>query len=153
MPNIHLIRNMSEEDFISSIDANFPFEEKLAVEVMEVANSISDNACYYVLFEICCLPLSKKISPETQLEFLCLWRDRCHPKMKDVGLQTAQSIIKGIPQSYEFISQNMKKLCEFTNQFSLLDLLEISGVDHYLEMASDSQAVVDYWNNLKNHEI
>ncbi len=72
---------MTEDEFSALIDCRLPYDnEAECVRLMELAQTISDNASFLVLDELARAPRGTDISGVTLLKLIDLWQERCpHP--------------------------------------------------------------------------
>lgn len=83
---------MNEYEYIEKIDASFPYgEEQEWKACIDEGISISDNAAYMALHEICCAP--SDISRADSLKMLEYWSSKYHHDTKGVVLEAAKALI------------------------------------------------------------
>jgi len=78
---------MTEEEFIESIDARFPYENiRECKRLIEQGISISENSSFMVLHELCMVPKSKKVNRVELLKLVDHWIEtNKHPVAKLVA--------------------------------------------------------------------
>ena len=116
---------MNEEDFLSSINCKFPYEDKEAcLSLIDKSVSISDNASYAVLEAICCKPFMHPIKTKDQLELIDAWKKRnTHPSMENI-IEAAIACVHspdGLPE--DKVIRYMDELAPFKNQHKALMIL------------------------------
>lgn len=85
-----------ELPFQDLIDADFPYDQdEKALSIIKDARSISANATYIVLYEICCLPFPNVASKERQRELVRVWADGFEHPLKASMLRCAEHVIVG----------------------------------------------------------
>lgn len=114
---------MSETEFIEKIDGNFPYHSEPEWRALvELGASISPNAAYMVLHEICRAPLSKKVTLKSKRAMLEYWRQNFnHPTMTSV-LRAAEVMIKGEDLPVEESMSIMKIISAYPNQYNALSI-------------------------------
>ena len=72
---------MTEDEFSALIDCRLPYnDEAKCVRLMDLAQTVSDNASFLVLDELTRPPRGTDVSEETLLKLIDLWQQRCpHP--------------------------------------------------------------------------
>ncbi len=114
---------MSETEFIEKIDGNFPYHSEPEWRALvELGASISQNAAYMVLHEICRAPRSKKVTLKSKRAMLEYWRQNFnHPTMTSV-LRAAEVMIKGEELPVEESMSIMKIISAYPNQYNALSI-------------------------------
>lgn len=120
--------NQSELVFENGIDARFPYNEKIAAaDLIEQGLSISLNAAFCVLEEICRPPQSTAVSPERLIELTELWASYVDHKLCKPVLQCALALIdrKHVPTTKAV--ETMEYIGQFDGQRAALNIAYFAG--------------------------
>ena len=137
---------MDETEFSRIIDARFPYHDPAeAIELIEIANSISHNAAFMVLEEICRPPFDVEVSTKTIIALIDLWKDRTsHPLVHSV-VKAARTIAMGSNQSVNGALQLMKEVAPFTGQYCALNIAYYSCDDINGEIEAAKDEICRLW--------
>lgn len=112
---------MTENEFIEFIDCQFPYElEEEWRPLIVLAASISPNAAFMVLHELCRLPNGTKVNREALQAMLECWKSNfTHPLVVEV-LPAAEAMINGCELTVDESLRIMRKIAEHPGQYSAL---------------------------------
>ncbi len=114
---------MYETEFIEKIDCNFPYHSEPQWQALvKLGASISTNAAYMVLHEICRVPRSKKVTLKSKRAMLEYWGQNFnHPTITSV-LRAAEVMIKGEELAVEESMSIMENISAYPNQYNALSI-------------------------------
>ncbi len=114
---------MSETEFIEKIDGNFPYHSEPEWQALvKLGASISSNAAYMVLHEICRVPHSEKVTQKSKRALLEYWRQNFnHPTTTSV-LRAAEVMIQDEELSVEESMSIMECIATYPNQYNALSI-------------------------------
>lgn len=120
----------SEEEFLSSIDCNFPYADRGQWEKLIVDSlNFSPNAQFALLEEICRAPRNAKISVSKVCKILSFWKQKVNHPLSGVLSQTAQSIVEGRCLSVDQAIEQMKEIESFPGLYAALNIAYFSCDD------------------------
>ncbi|MCK6459029.1 MAG: hypothetical protein L6Q95_03955 [Planctomycetes bacterium] len=115
----------AEAEFINEIDCQFPyFDRERALALASAACSISANAAFAVLFEVCNLPESAKAEADPEIRAAVLRRIETllsHPLAR-VILPLAEGVLEGKPASVSERIDAMRRVAAFPGQYCALQV-------------------------------
>ena len=138
-----------EIEFLDKIDCNFPYlDRKKCVNIINEANSISSNATFSVIDEICRIPQSEraKVSNETLFELLYLLKSSFKHPLKSIIIETAKKIINNELLEIENVILAMNKIREFKGQYAALSILYFSCDDEEGKLEIIWNEIINEWN-------
>ena len=121
----------SEElDFKRAIDCLFPYNDiDSCISLMNVAMSISHEAMFSVLHEICRTPKSENVSPATQLKLADIWLEKSsHPISSEI-YAVAKTMIARENISVEQSILLLNKLFKYSDLSSAFHIVYFSCDD------------------------
>ncbi len=87
---------MNEAEFDALIDCNLPYNNRAECErLMDVAKTISDEALFMVLHEICRGPRGANTTKENLAALAKTWQRKSEHPLTDALYQCAQTMIRG----------------------------------------------------------
>ncbi|WP_170763954.1 hypothetical protein [Ruegeria lacuscaerulensis] len=121
---------MNEAEFSKSIDCAFPYANReKVIELVDVALSISTNAVFMVLEEICRPPQSTGVAKETLSDLIDVWSERVdHPLARSV-VPIARLMLEGTHLSVYEAEKAVRKIAPFEGQYSALNIAYFSCDD------------------------
>jgi hypothetical protein len=140
---------MNEDEFLKSIDANFPYGDKKACFVLiNKSVTISDNASFAILESICCKPFGHPILAEEQHELISVWKEiNTHP-VKDYIVEAAIACVDLDGLAEEKVLRYMDELKPYKNQFKALMILHASVDDTATAKYQNKfNEITDIWKN------
>lgn len=138
--------DIEETNFNRKIDCLLSYGDINACKsLMDEAVSISDNAMFTVLHEICRAPSSKNVLPTTQLKLADIWLEKAtHQKSFDI-YTLAKKMIDGENISVEQSIQILDKVSEFPELSSALQIVYFSCDDVDGKMEYHYEKIVKSW--------
>ncbi|WP_299986139.1 hypothetical protein [uncultured Ruegeria sp.] len=121
---------MNEAEFSQSIDCSFPYANREeAIELIDVALSISTNAAFMVLEEMCRPPQGIDVEKETLLDLIDAWSNRVdHPLARSI-VPIARLMAEGNHLSGREAEKVAKSIAGFKGQYSALNIAFFSSND------------------------
>ncbi|HEX5138392.1 MAG TPA: hypothetical protein VFY93_15555 [Planctomycetota bacterium] len=121
-------RPRSEADFVIEIDCQFPYvDRERALALTSEACSISANAAFGVVYEICNVPRGVAADPETRDAVLRRIETLLSHPLAKVILPLARALVEGEhPTSSEQIDA-MRKVAAFPGQYYALQVALYAG--------------------------
>jgi hypothetical protein len=118
----------TEAAFADLIDARFPYADREAANILiDRGKSISPNAAFCVLEEICRAPRSKKVAAKIQRELLADWASAFEHPLKEPVLRCAQALIDGQSLPFGEAVQIMEQIAQFDGQYAALNIAYFAG--------------------------
>jgi len=110
---------ITEGEFIEWIDAAFPYHRDLAWRaIVKLGASVTTNASFAVLHEICRPPSLKIVDPQRHLDMLAFWDAHFDHPLKAFVLPAAQALITKNDFSVEGAIAAMRYISVWPGQYS-----------------------------------
>ena len=138
-----------EIEFLDKIDCNFPYlDRKKCVNIINEANSISSNATFSVIDEICRIPQSErtKVTNETLFELLNLVEVSFKHPLKPAIIETAKKMINNELLEIENVISVMNRIREFKGQYAALSILYFSCNDDDEKLEIIYNEIINEWS-------
>ena len=117
-----------EAEFEVRIDARFPYGDPVrSTALIEEARSISLNAVFCVLDEICRPPKSELVTPERQKELVAEWSARLDHELKMPLLTCAAALMDHQPLDWRKAVEIMDRIGQFDGQRGALSVAYFAG--------------------------
>ncbi len=114
---------ISEVEFIGWIDANFPYgRANVWPAVIKLGVSISSNAAFAVLDEICRPPHSYKPSLELRLSMLAYWDQHFDHPLKSLVLPAARALVHDVCIPVDDAIAAMKEIAVWPGEYCALSI-------------------------------
>jgi hypothetical protein len=142
---------IKELEFIDKIEDNFPFDDYIeCVKLIDEAITISPNAVFSVVEEICKKASEKNVSKAALINFLKQIDSKFNHPLRKLILETAQLIILKEKISIDETIKNIEVLKAYPMQYAALSILcfYITDVDGKLE--KNWKNITAEWNNGEN---
>jgi hypothetical protein len=137
---------MTEVEFITEIDCRFPYrDETKRHQLIELGASISPNAAFMVLHEICRPPRSVGVDSDILQTILLEWTGVFHHPLVDIVLPAAMAIIRAEEIPVEQSMLAMKAVSTYQNQFNALSIPYFACDDVTGEVDLMHQKIIDRW--------
>jgi len=123
---------MNEREFLELIDCNFPYgDEHRSIELIDRSLSISPNAVFAVVEEICRVPVSERqnVSEAFLLELLNVIDDRFRHPIKDLVFDVARILIRKGEISVDDAILKMEEIVRYPDAFSARSIVYFSCDD------------------------
>lgn len=123
---------MTEKDFLELIDGAFPYDNKeRCFELINQSLSISPNAVYAVVEEICRIPVSESqiVSETLLLELLNVIEEKFEHPVKALILEVARVILRRGEISVDDAILKMEELAKYKDAFSARSIVYFSCDD------------------------
>ncbi len=140
----------AETAFLDAIDGDFPYKDReRATALIVEAWSISLNAAFAILSEICQPGSDAEVRRPRLMELLAEWNSGPDHPLKDPVLQCAKAIIDDAPMPLTDGLGIMKEIAVYDGQLSALSIVsfasysEVDGVDDALGEAYEQ--IVEDW--------
>ena len=137
----------AEEDFIRKIDASLPLDDyEACLGLIEEARSISLNASFNVLFEICNPPrgVKERVGREQVQKLLEAWfRSNEHP-LADVVRPAAQALVNGDEMRLGAAIEMLEAVAPYPWQLNALAIPYFAS-EYSEELDDRYEAIKDAW--------
>ena len=118
---------MNESEFISSIDAKFPYQnEEEAKRITNLGTSISPNAAFMVLHEIWIPPSSANAPPEWLISMANYWLQVVHHSLATVIHKITVDRIRGKRLQIAQAAVLFDEVAKFPHQYNALNIVYFS---------------------------
>lgn len=135
--------------FMESIDANFPYKNKMkCIQTIKESLRFSDNAAYMVLHEICRAPDE---NPKERLnELIDLWLGRCKklPLVEGV-VKAARAIVNGTGLPKKIVLNFLAQISEHPGLYNALNIIYCSDLTESPDVERKYQQVFQAWKSKK----
>ena len=119
---------MTDQEFADRFDAKFPYRDKeAATALIHQGWTISPNAAFCVLHEICRPPLGAECTADVQHELLDHWLASGDHRLKPLVVACAIALIDAQPLPWQAIVEVMKKIDQFPDQYAALAVAYFAG--------------------------
>jgi hypothetical protein len=119
---------LTEQEFADSISCRFPYNEKSAAEALIMQGwSISANAAFCVLDEICRLPQSVDVEGATQQALVEQWASVGSHPLQSSLLLCANAIIDSKPIAWRDAVRIMNEVRGYEGQYAALCIAYFAG--------------------------
>ncbi len=137
---------MNEQEFIESIDFNFPYEdERKSVSLIELAREISSNAAFMVLHEIVRAP--QEISSEAREALYKRWLNEFSHALLPAVCEAAEAMLSGKELSVGRALELMGRLANENGQYNALSIIYFSCDDQEGKVDSLYSQIVEQWQS------
>ncbi len=142
---------MNEQAFNDSIDQKFPYQDfEQGFQLIREAKSISENASFMVLHEICRPPESAQVDAKIQTEWLEKWKGVNQDKLSATVAMFAMGLIKKEPISEENGLDLMEILRNFHGQYNALAIVYFACFSGGHEVEDLFEAILNEWDPTRN---
>lgn len=133
-----------EIEFIESIDACFPYENKTEwMKIIDEGILLSDNASFMILHEICRAP--NEISPNLLLEIFSYWNSKYFHPLKECISSAAIPIIHSKEIPVEESAQIMNEVRKYSNLYTALSISYFACDDVEEKLDDLYNEITDEW--------
>lgn len=115
--------------FINRIGCSFPYHDKKScLKLIEEAATLSTNAMFYIIEEICRIPTSERehVATDFLLDLLSIIRTKFNHPLKEMVLETACKIVKGQRLAVDEVIIKMETIKNYKKQYAALSILYFS---------------------------
>ncbi|UCC22737.1 MAG: hypothetical protein JSW23_01315 [Planctomycetota bacterium] len=142
---------MNEYEYIEKIDASFPYgEEQEWKACIDEGISISDNAAYMALHEIC--RASSDISRADSLKMLGYWSSKYHHDTKGVILEAAKALIYDTAISERDALAALNEIANYPGLYNAAAIVYFAAVPENENIQKKYDAIVRRWRQLSQEE-
>lgn len=142
---------IKELEFIDKIEDNFPFDNYIeCVKLIDEAITISPNAVFSIVEEICKKASEKNISKAALINFLKQIDTKFNHPLRKLILETAQRIILREIISVDETNKNMEVLKAYPMQYAALSILCFYTKDTNGSLKKCWNQITTEWNNGEN---
>lgn len=123
---------MKEIDFLNLIDCKFPYNNKQrCLDLIDQSLSISPNAVFAAIEEICRIPPSERqyVSEMLLLELLNVIDNKFEHPIKDMAFEAARSLIRKSEISVDDAIMKMEEIIKYPDVFSARNIVYFSCDD------------------------
>lgn len=139
----------NEIQFLDKIDCNFPYTDRQESErLVEQAATLSTNALFSVVEELCRIPESDRssVSNETLLDLLTLTASKLNHPLKNIIIDTADKMIRRQELTVDEAMLRMKTVQQYPGQFAALSILYFSCDDKEERLDPIWDSIRVQWN-------
>jgi hypothetical protein len=137
---------MTETEFIETIDCRFPYaDETKWRSLIGTGTSISANAAFMVLHEICRPPRSCDVPVELRQQMLGEWATSFRHPLVATVLPVAKAMVCNQEISLEQSMQTMREIAAYPNQFWALSIAYFACDDPTGQVDVLHQKIIDGW--------
>jgi hypothetical protein len=130
--------------FAAKIDCRFPYRDRASASALIAEGwSISLDAAFGVLHEICRKPKSSPVTRQRQHQLMDEWAARFDHPLREPLLRCARALTEKKPLAWEEAVSVMEEVGKFDAQFSALNIAYFSGDCDSDEGASGLEAARD----------
>jgi len=142
---------IKELEFIDKIEDNFPFDDYIeCVKLIDEAITISPNAVFSVVEEICKKSSEKNVSKAALINFLKQIDAKFNHPLRKLILETSQRIILREKISVDETIKNMEVLKAYPMQYAALSILCFYTKDNNGSLKKCWNQITTEWNNGEN---
>jgi len=139
---------MDEIEFAEAIDSHFPYHDRvIATGLIDIANSLSDNAKFMVLEELCRPPLGTDVSEKTLLDLIDIWNNRTSHPLAHSVVKVARLMATDTDQSVNEAIQLMNEIAPFKGQYCALNIAYFSCDDKGSEIEAANDEIRRLWES------
>lgn len=139
----------AENMFIDRIDCKFPYQDREeCLRLIDEAATLSTNAMFSVIEEICRIPISEKQKVTTSflLDLLKLSAKRLDHPLKEMVLDTAEKMVKGEELDVNEVKTKMGIIKKYPGQYAALSILYFSCDDKEEKLEPVWDNILTEWN-------
>ena len=133
-----------ELKFIDKIDCNFPYSSKDdCLQLINEAATLSTNAMFSVIEEICRIPLSEKdkVTNDFLFDLLDETKDKFNHPLKEMIFEAAARMIKGYDFTVDKAISKMQIIKKNKGQFAALSII-------YFSCNDEENKLDEAWNDI-----
>ncbi|WP_170515338.1 hypothetical protein [Ruegeria atlantica] len=139
---------MNEAEFSKSIDCSFPYANREeAIELIDTSLSISTNAAFMVLEELCRPPEGMAVAKETLLDFIDVWSKKVDHPLARLVVPIARLMVEGNYLSGREAEKVAKSIAAFKGQYSALNIAYFSSDDTDESLETVIHEVRERWDH------
>ncbi|MBS1536658.1 MAG: hypothetical protein JST20_02770 [Bacteroidetes bacterium] len=138
-----------EIKFIESIDCNFPYHNKQkCLKLIDIALTLSPDAMFFVIQEICRVPASmkSKISSESLFELLEVIKTKFEHQLKELVIEVACKLINGEELTVDDAISKMEIIKKYPRQYAAFSILYFSCDDKDEKLEPIMDSIRNEWN-------
>jgi len=141
---------MTESEFINSIYCNFPYHEnKEIINLINEANTISDNAIFMVAHEIARVPNGIKLSYRRKWNLMNLFGIHSRPKskIKKIVHEASIAILNEQSQNLTKVLTDFEIIKQHKGQYNALNIIYFSHWINYNKLETAYSNIEQAWNS------
>jgi len=121
---------ISEQEFDESIDCRFPYHDVSKWKtIIQTAISISANAAFKVLHEVCRPPRSSEVTPQVQKRIFEHWSGHFSHSLVPIVSKAAIALIEGRELSVADACETMAAVADYPGEYNALAVVYFSCDD------------------------
>lgn len=137
---------MTEIEFIQSIDCQFPYDTEAKWRpLIERGASISPNAAFMILHELCRLPSGVTLAPSTIEVMLDCWTRHFEHPLVAIVLPAAKAMIRGETITVERALSIMQAVAAHRDQYNALSIPYLACDDTNGRADALYQEIINAW--------
>ena len=140
---------VSEKLFLEKIDCNFPYHDRQeSMRLINQAATLSANALFSVIEELCRIPDSKKASLSTfiLLDLLTLTASKISHPLKELIVDAAEKMIRKQELTVDDVILKMQIVQKYPGQYAALSILYFSCDDKEEKLEPIWDRIISEWN-------
>ena len=139
---------MTEHEFILAIDCCFPYsDEKKAKHLIELGCSISPNAAFMVLHELCQIPRSVSTRRYKIQKLIEYWSQSFSHPLNPVVVPVASKLLHGKYIPVKRCIKYMELVAAYSDCINALNILYFSCDDTEGSMESAYDKIISKWQS------
>ncbi|WP_027710304.1 hypothetical protein [Zooshikella ganghwensis] len=137
---------MNEQEFIESIDFNFPYQDGVkALELIDQAKKISSNASFMVLHEIVRAPTD--VDHEVRKKLYKQWLSGFNHKLLPIVREAAESLLSGSELSISRVLELMQHIEPEVGQYCALGIIYFACDDQEGKVDDLYNQIIEQWQS------
>ena len=137
---------MEETEFYELIDCEFPYNNReRAIELIDLGISISANASFAVLHELCRPGMGTDVTKETLLDLIAIWVEKVNHPLAISVVPVARMMAEGKEQPVDEAILLLLEIAPYEGLYAALNIAYFSCDDTNGGMEVAYEEVVDGW--------
>jgi len=139
----------SEILFLDKIDCNFPYHNRQeSVQLINQAETLSTNALFKVIEELCRIPKSEKANVSTSelIDLLTLTSNKLNHPLKELIIDAADKMIREQDLEVDDVIWKMEIVEKYPGQYAALSILYFSCDDKEGKLEPIWDRIISEWN-------
>jgi len=139
---------LTENEFINEIDARFPHWDKVnAHRLIRLGASISPNAAYMVLYELCTPPIKPKVRPYISQKYIEFWSEHFDHPLNSIVVPIAHRIVRHKPVSRLKVMKALNLISAHNGLYNAMNIVLCAADDTDESIESLSKQIVSNWKS------
>jgi hypothetical protein len=140
---------VNESEFIDQIDCNFPHRKPMEVLcLIKLGASITPNAAYMVLYEICSVPYIPKLRPYLIQKRIELWEKYSPHPLNKIVVPLAIKIVRNRQISISRCLKYLDQVAQYPKMFNALNIVSSACDDPTGLVDERCHEIVHKWQDI-----